>query len=306
MERTTRILARRLGALVLAGAALAPAHAETTACTVIASLPAMLDVPGHYCLEANSTQDFVDHAIAIIADNVVLDCNGHRIRNSYSLNNAVGVGAGNQNHVVIRNCVVDGFLQGINVITYSDGRGDGNSIVGNHVLNSRKIGIFLSGSHNVVADNRITRTTGNYDGSLYGIMLLNYGSGAVGNVLRNNVIADFKPSPPSGQASITEAIYIGRASNTVVEGNTISGLHAATGAWVHAIEAYGSQQIVTGNTVLAPPAPLPVPFDGMQVRGIFLYGNLPEDDLGNACADNVVGGFITNISGCVMSGNTEF
>jgi hypothetical protein len=39
--------------------------------------------------------------------------------------------------------------------------------------------------------------------------------------------------------------------------------------------------------------------------GIYLYGNAPVDALGNACIDNVVGGFVTNLSGCVASGNTE-
>jgi parallel beta-helix repeat protein len=281
------------------------ARSETIQCLEVASLPATLDAPGHYCLEADSTGQFVDHAIAIVADNVVLDCNGHRIRNNYAINYAVGVAAGNRNQTVIRNCVIDGFGQGINVIADSDGRGDGNSIVGNQVLNSRRVGILLSGSHNVVEDNRIARTTGNYDGSLQGIMLINYASGAVGNVLRNNVIADFRPAPPRDQAGNTGGIYVSRASNTLVAGNTISGLYAATGAWVMAIEIYGSQQGVAGNTVLAPP-PLPAPFDGSQANGIFLYGNLPQDDLGNACSDNVVGGFTTDIAGCVASGNTEF
>jgi hypothetical protein len=124
-------------------------------------------------------------------------------------------------------------------------------------------------------------------------------------VLRNNVIADFRPAPPRDQAGNTGGIYVSRASNTLVAGNTISGLYAATGAWVMAIEIYGSQQGVAGNTVLAPP-PLPAPFDGSQANGIFLYGNLPQDDLGNACSDNVVGGFTTDIAGCVASGNTEF
>jgi parallel beta-helix repeat protein len=301
-------LPRCLGLAALAWCALLPspaARAETTGCIVIASLPAMLDAPGHYCLEADSSQDFVDAAIWILADNVVLDCNGHRIRNTYALNDAIGVTTGNRNQVVIRNCVLDGFRTGINVFADSVGRGDGNSIVGNHVLNSRKLGILLSGSRSVVADNRITRVSGNAGGPVYGILLDNYGNGAIGNELRNNVIADFKPSPQAGQGGVTYAIQIYGARNTVIEGNTISGLYASSDGWVWAIQANNSQQIVTGNTVLAP-GPLPAPLDGAQAGGIYLSGLRPEDDLDNPCTDNVVGGFTTNISGCVKSGNTEF
>jgi parallel beta-helix repeat protein len=301
------ILLHCAGLALLAGCAMLAsptARAETTACTVIASLPAMLDAPGHYCLEADFSQDIVDAAIWILADNVVLDCNGHRIRNTYALNPAIGVTTGS-NQVVIRNCVLDGFRTGINAYTDSVGRGDDNSIVGNHVLNSRQLGILLSGSRNVVAENRITRVSGNYGGPVYGILLDNYGNGAIGNVLRNNVIADFKPSPQAGQGGVTYAISIYGARNTVIEDNTISGLYASSDGWVWAIQANNSQQIVTGNTVLAP-APLPAPLDGAQAAGIYLSGLRPEDDLGSACTDNVVGGFVTSISGCVVSGNTGF
>jgi hypothetical protein len=284
----------------------APVRAETTACTVIASLPAVLDVPGRYCLESDFTQSLNTTAIVVTADDVVVDCNGHRIRNTLNTNGAAGISLYDRNDSTVRNCVVDGFMQGINLSTSTEGRGAGNLVEGNVIVNTRQVGIAMAGSHNLIVGNRITRMTGNYNGVVYGIQLVNFTSFSVGNVFRDNVISDFQPTPPPGAKSYSQAIYIGNGRQTVIEGNTISGLYPTTGAFVYAIESYGFEQVVRNNTVLAP-QPLPAPWDGAQSAGIILFGDFtPESQANNACEGNTVGGFTTAISGCVKSNNTEF
>ena len=304
-----RITARALAAAAIALAAVVvvpAARAETTACLPIESLPAVLDTAGHYCLVSDFTQSLNTTAIVVSADGVVLDCNGHRIRNSLNTNTSAGISLYDRNDSTVRNCVVDGFFHGINLSTTTEGRGAGNRIEGNHIVNTRQIGIAMAGSNNLIVGNRITRMTGNYNGVVYGIQLVNFTSFSVGNVFRDNVFADFQPTPPPGAKSYSQAIYIGNGRQTVIEGNTISGLYPTTGAFVYAIESYGFEHVVRNNTVLAP-APLPAPWDGAQSAGIILFGDFTQESRdGNACEGNTVGGFSTAISGCVMVDNTVF
>ena len=239
MTDTTTWYRRALATGLLAASMLAPvARAETTACLPIESLPAILGAPGHYCLVSDFTQSLNTSAIVIAADDVVLDCNGHRIRNTLNTNGATGISLYDRNEVTVRNCVVDGFFGGINLSTSTEGRGTGNRIEGNHVVNARQQGITLAGSRNLIVGNRITRMTGNHNGVAYAIYLVNFSSFAVGNVIRDNVIADFMPTPP-GSDSTVRAIYIGNGRQTVIEGNTISGLYERTGKYLYAIESYG-------------------------------------------------------------------
>jgi parallel beta-helix repeat protein len=300
-----RNLATLLLCLVLLALAAPSARAETTNCLGITSLPTTIVEPGRYCLHKDFAQPFNSAAIEINVDDVVLDCNGHAITNTEATNSPTGVyGPNARRNVTVRNCTLDTFQVGILLVASSDPGAVGNRIEDNTIRNARQIGLYVIGSNNRIDRNRIVGLSGNVNGVSYGIFLYSGAAAGTDNSIRDNIITDWKPTPP-GAGNVTNAIYFFRVQETEVTGNVVSGLYASTNWYVSAI--FGSDvsgTVVARNTVLSPP-PLPAPFDGSQSSGILL-GGTPEMQATNACRDNVVGHFSSNISGCVKDGNTEF
>ena len=296
-------IARWRGAFALALAALfaAPAaRAGTTACVVIPQLPNALVASTHYCLDKDYVQSFTQTALQVNADGIVLDCNGHRIRNTNASTGAAGIAGYDRKNVVIRNCVVDGFFNGISLGSSSDTAGTGNLIEGNHILNSRQVGLYAIGSHNRVERNRITNVDGSYNGVAYGMHVFSMNSTGVGVTIRDNVVSDFRGTFPITGQSVT-GIYFSNLRDIEVVGNTISGLYASTNNKVHGMEAYVERAVVRDNVVIAPTA-LAAPLDGAQEWGIGIF----DSTSGSVCRDNTVGGFASGIFGCTKDANTEY
>jgi hypothetical protein len=276
------------------------AHAETTQCLVIPTLPNALVSSNHYCLDKDFEQDFTQTAIQVNADGIVLDCNGHRIGQTVPSHGGTGIAGYNRKNTIIRNCVVDGFIVGISLGSSNDTSGTGNLIEGNHILNARQVGLYAIGSHNRIERNRITNVDGSYNGVAYGMYIYSPESTGLGVVIKDNVIRDFRGTYPITNQTPT-GIYFANLRNTEVSGNVISGLYASTGNRVHGMESYASQSVLRDNVVIAPP-PLPAPLDGQQEWAIGIF----DSTSGSVCRDNVVGGFTTGIAGCTKSVNTEF
>lgn len=295
-------------ALVLAAGVLAgyPARAETTACTVVSSLPTYINASGHYCLE----QDFdytgiATAAVQIDVDDVVFDCNHHRITNTGHPGQSTGLYVSNEREgVVVRNCTVGDFSYSIFVQSSSEPGATANLVEGNTVLRSGAAGISVWGSNNRIERNHVSGNTGATNGTAIGIELLSMLNNGSSNTIRDNVVDDFKPAaPPMGSSTTTQGISFSGVDDTEVTGNVVSGLHATTGQWVEAIVSQGTNNsIIARNTVLSAPA-LPAPLDGPQSYGIIIYGVTA----GNVCRDNVVGHFTSlDLGGCVDSVNTDF
>ena len=298
---------RLLAALVVLAAMLsvlpAPARAETTACTVVTSLPTYITTPGHYCLDQDFDYTAVGTPIDISSDNVLVDCNHHRITNTGHPGLYNGIYAHiDLKGITIRNCTLDAFGGAIFVQSTTQPGATANLIEGNTLLRSGGYGITVYGSNNQVVRNRISGNTGTNNGESMGISVASFGTGTA-NVIRDNVISDFKPPLPNSFNFTTIGISFSNVDGTEVTGNTITGLYAPTGRYVEAIQSQGSiNSLVARNTVLTPP-PLPAPLDGAQNFGIVIYGG----GTSNVCRDNVVGHFeAANISGCVDSVNTDF
>jgi len=283
--------------LVLAAPA---ARAGTTQCLVVPTLPNALVSSNHYCLDKDFEQAFAQTALQVNADGIVLDCNGHRIHQTDTNAGTTGIAGYDRKNVIIRNCVVDGFLHGINLGSSSDTSGTGNLIEGNHILNSRQVGLYAIGSHNRVERNRISNVDGSYNGVAYGMYVYSIGSTGVGVTIKDNVVRDFRGTYPITNQSPT-GIFFANLRNTEVSGNVISGLYASTGNRVHGMESYATESVLRDNVVIAPP-PLPAPLDGQQEWAIGIF----DATSGSVCRDNVVGGFTTGIAGCTKSVNTEF
>lgn len=284
----------------------APARADTQGCTVLNVLPTTIAAAGTYCLDQDHAQAFAGAAvIQVNVDDVVLDCNGHAVRNTNNANTVTGVyGNSQRTNVEVRNCTLDNFYVGIFFTASSEPGAVGNRIVGNSVLRARSVGIYVIGSANRIEGNRVAQSSGNYNGVAYGIYLYSPSAQGVGNAIRDNMIQDWRPTPPA-EGNSTQGITFFNVRDTEVTGNTITGLHANTNSGVWGIYAsQTSNNLIAGNTILSPP-PAAAPLDGGQYGGIRVIGTA-EEQATTVCRDNVVGHFNTNILGCVEFDNTGF
>jgi len=301
--RESAIALLLLATCVLLTAALpAPARAETQMCTTIAALPYDITVAGHYCLEHDLSVDGT--AVNIQADNVVLDCNNHRVTSqSPGLYNGI-YGWSTHQGVVVRNCVLEDFGGAIYLAGSSDPGARGNIVEGNTLLRSGAYGIQVWGSNNRIEGNRVSGNTGGSNGQAEGIVLIGPGNNSCCNQIRDNVVSDFKPGVPTSSLTIQGIVFSG-VTQTEVSGNTVSGLYARTGSNVDYISSQGSTgSLIARNTVLSAP-PLAAPFDGEQTYGIVVFG--PSEPVQtDTCRDNVVGHFVVNLAGCTDSINTDF
>jgi len=292
--------------MVMVVAMPAPARAETFNCTAIDTLPATISSPGNYCLNKNFDQTYgVDsYALRLYGSDIVLDCNGHRIRTTNAANTQVGIySTPNPSGVTIRNCTIDGFQTGIFLQGTDNTGATGNRIVNNIVLHSRQIGIYVIGSSNLIEGNQVSQNLGNVNGIATGIFMYSSDHQGGGNIIRDNVISDFKPQL-GGQP--TTGMELDNMQDVTVTGNTISGLYAYTGSYVIGIrisDMTGSS--ISGNTISTPP-PAAAPYDGSFNLGIWATSS--GSDLSTLlCSDNTVGHFSNDIYGCgVITGNLTY
>lgn len=151
------------GLLALAAAWSLPAAAETTQCTNIASLPAVISSSGVYCMKQDLATSMASGiAIQIAAHNVVLDCNGFRL-------GGLGAGVGTQTtgiyasgrkNITVRNCNVRGFRTGLDFTAYGDVEHGGHVIEDNLFDSNTQRGIIMWGDRSIARRNRVLNTGG--------------------------------------------------------------------------------------------------------------------------------------------------
>jgi parallel beta-helix repeat protein len=284
-----------------------PAHAEIGACNVVDALPYTILAPGRYCLDRDIVGTSAEgYRLRIYADEVVFDCADHRIVDSNDANtNAAILVSGDHKDATIRNCVIDNFQTGILVQESADDGSSGHVIENNTILRSRQVGISVSGSNIRIEGNRVLGNTGNLNGVAYGIQLYSSYAHGTGNTIRDNLVADFKPTPPMGTGTAVVGIKFFYVHDTEVTGNTVSGLYSTTNQYTYAIDSTsGTGAVLADNRVLAPPA-LAAPLDGAAFYGIHLTGT-PEDVATHLCRGNTVGHWSTDILGCTQVDITTF
>lgn len=164
------------------------AAAETTQCTAINSLPAVINAQGVYCLKKDlSTAISSGAAITIGSNNVTLDCNDWKIGGLAAglATNATGIEAIDRKNITIRNCGIRGFRNGIF--------------------------LYGNGAYHLVEDNRIDLSTS------AGIQVEGDGT-----TVRGNRVYD-----TGGQAGYANGIYVMGDAITIVD-NTVAGVHSPT------------------------------------------------------------------------------
>ncbi|ODS41186.1 hypothetical protein BEH94_09625 [Candidatus Altiarchaeales archaeon WOR_SM1_SCG] len=126
--------------------------------------------------------------LEIEAGGITLDCNGHTISGSGS---GTGIYIDEVNNVVIKNCIIRNFREGIILDS-----GNSNKIINNTVYNNRESGILFHSSstcNNIISGNNIYGN-GNEASDWEGGIVLNTPSNTNNNLIINNQIHDNLPS----------------------------------------------------------------------------------------------------------------
>lgn len=156
-------------------------------CRGITSAPVTITEPGHYCLKADLVVDMdsSSSAIDIQTDHVVLDFQGHTLRNvarqPFS-SVPVGVFAHERSHIVVRNGTVAGFWEGISLSEPFYASTSVNHLVEDmRVYDCQRIGIGVGGHFSVVQGNVVENITGADETHPTGLWLQGYGHRAIDN-----------------------------------------------------------------------------------------------------------------------------
>jgi hypothetical protein len=240
----------------------------------------MVDTPGVWCLDGDlviPAESDLDYLVTVNADDVVIDCRGHRLemarddggaRHTYGLTTEPGIG-----RTIVRNCTFRGFTNAIAVVSWvgdcliednvveATAPIDGDYAVPisawgagtvrrNRVRGARDMGIEARGGFDVL-DNVIDRVMGDGEGyfPVRGIVMGGFDSrGEIsGNVIRG---LDSTFDPPvgvdAGQTAQGQHIVV---RDNVVAGDGATGSIAVTSEDVQSTRV--SDNVVTGFATLA-------------------------------------------------------
>src|SRR5262245_23323546 len=218
----------RLGHLVFAPAFVlgaVAARVETTQCTPVTSLPAVITVQGVYCLTGDlNTFMMSGSVIEIATNNVVLDLNGHKIGGlaAGTGTTAIGIRADKRQNIRIKNGTIRGFYGGIalydrepyDILTLTS---QGHVIEDIRADRNTAAGIFATGRGVIVRNNLVIATGGS---TAYGPNLPSYAiivKGPGHRVLNNDIVT----VTPTGSGS-SYGIYLTNVPDALVARNRIT------------------------------------------------------------------------------------
>jgi hypothetical protein len=211
----------------------------------IDSLPTSISTQGVWCLRKNLTTAINNaDAIAVVGNNITIDCNEFKIGGLAAgpSTQAIGIGSNGSQNITVRNCGIRGFSRGIELTG-----GAGHLVEDNRLDNNIYIGIAVTGDYSMVRRNRIfdmgsALSTGSYSLIVKGDAIDNVIAGASGS--SSNYIGN-------GLVSL--------GTGGVLRGNRISGMQnagssGAVGIWI--MEGYGMRiednhlvDTVAGDTI---------------------------------------------------------
>ena len=192
----------------------APAQAETTNCTAITSLPAVITVQGIYCFTGHlNTAITTGDAIDIRTNNVIVDLNGFKLGGLAAGPGtfANGIHASDRQNITIKNGTIRGFFAGIRL--QAPGASQGHVVEDIRADQNTYIGIQVSGAGNIVRNNQVVATGGT---TCCGANADAFGIRAFGNgprVINNDVIHTFKQGTGSAEAIRLVTVTGGLAVN---------------------------------------------------------------------------------------------
>ena len=222
---------RLLAVMLLAGLAIAPAHAaqsyDNCGGNFIASLPAVISTQGTWCMNKDlSTAITSGSAIVISTNNVTIDCNHFKLGGlAAGLGTATnGIYISDKTGITLRNCNIRGFYVGV----YFGNGGSTLLIEDNAFYGNTAESIYVSNVDGaMIRRNRISTTGGSTTQPISVAIVLAGGSGLV---LSDNVISGVTFGP----AGSSDAIGIYDSSvGAVIRGNDISNITGSAGGSYH-------------------------------------------------------------------------
>lgn len=208
------------------------------ACVSITRLPFLIEASGCYRLATDlALNDSAGAAIRIHNDRVRLDLNGHRISGPSNLDNtSVGIAATGVTDVLVKNGVISGFREGVQIERGANAR-DSNHFVLQDVslIDNRSRGALIEGAATLVERVRVRYTPGFRAadaGPLVGIEL----KGADCRVLANGIL-ETRAEEASGTvvsiSRIEDAAVVGcLAEKAATTGSFESSYENPLGLWI--------------------------------------------------------------------------
>ena len=243
----------------------APAHAaqDYDGCTgYIESLPASIATQGIWCLRGHLyTSQASGAAIAVLTDNVTIDC-GHFRVSGYGAGvatEAVGVSTGaSRLNATVRRCRIQGFKYGVQMY------GAGHLVEDNRFDGNRYVGIFASGDHPVIRNNAVMDTGGRPGATMvYGIH-----ANATAARVAGNTVHGIVPVATDG-----ERLPRGIVASGVIEDNHVAGLDPGATGDVFGIIGTGRSVVRRNTIVQATPTP------GIGILGSIEFGVCRDNDI---------------------------
>jgi len=238
MKNRYRLLSLTL--LLVAGLS---ARAETTNCTAITSLPAVITSQGVYCLTGDlSTSMTSGNAIEIQVNNVTLDLNGFKLGGlgAGDATQTNGIFADQRKNITIKNGIVRGFLRGIWLDAPSFTASSGHVVKNILADQNTNTGIWVAGLGNTVSRNRVVDTGGStVSPNMSGILVSGFGAKVTDNAI----------STTTGTNN-TFGIILGTADYSLVQNNTVTDTIPGTGGGV-AVQINGSDGVFVRNNNVA-------------------------------------------------------
>lgn len=218
------------------------AAAETTECTVIESVPAVISSQGVYCLKNHVSGALASGAaISVNVNNVTIDCNEFKIGNLAAgpATQATGISAAGRSNVTVRNCGVRGFQTGISL---TDGQ---YRVEDNRLDNNTSTGILVTGSGSAVRRNEVVDTGGSTAPQATSSQGIRAAGGM--DIVDNNVSGVLA----SGGNGSAYGIYVENLDAGYITGNRVrelvpAGLGFRRGIWVDS----GARVTLKSNSVV--------------------------------------------------------
>jgi hypothetical protein len=225
---------------------LASANLAVASCTVISAMPYSITSPGNYCLDRDWTTP--GNGITIDADDVTVDMKGYQLSGPHTGGvvttlQTMGVwlnSVTNRRNATIRNGRLQGFTRGVEF----DGGAAGHLIENLQIVGSAYLGIANLGTNTVIRNNIITGMDGSLWPSAGGAVRGIYSCCGGGNQITNNVVSGIAP------ANNAESVGIfSWDSNTLIEGNFVSGKRATDTNLIGISLSYGGYNTVANNRI---------------------------------------------------------
>jgi hypothetical protein len=290
----TLVFALALGAIGAALPRVALATPGLDACTGVLHRQAgtataiTISAPGTWCLDQDLVEcvDVIESFFAMIkvdADDVTIDCRGHRMSYAGSANTMYGIATlGGRQRVTVRNCHLHGFSTAI-----ATGNMDGFLVEDNTVRDSRPDSMGMSTSidgngSGIIRRNRIH----------HAVIRAIYAKG--GSQVLDNLVDGVAVSPSRSQIIVMELFAVDGA---VVRGNVVRGLDALPAQSQHVVVQIDDFGSTSRRTVVA--------------DNVFVHDG-SMGDIGVACyatnvlvSDNILSGFFSPRAFCTETGDND-